>query len=409
MKNTFTFWGEFFFVTPAVFALGFGAQPLVANDGIDALKAGTITGDLRLRYESVEQDNPLDDADALTLRTRLTYTSGTISGFSSVLEMEDVRVVGGGDDYTVGPTGFNLGEYSVIADPETTELDQAFIQYKNDGLTIKGGRQVIAYHGHRFVGHVGWRQDKQTFDALSLSFKPREALTFNYSYIAQRNRIFAEAADLDSNDHLLNGSLRTPLGELVAYAYLLEVDNVGDNSLDSYGLSFDGSVGDDGLKFLYALEFATQSSETASTDFDADYLMAEGGVTLPFATFKLGYEVLGSDNGVYGFSTPLATLHKFNGWADIFLTTPAQGLVDSYLSIGGKVGKGSWTIVYHEFEADESTPGIDDFGNELDLQFVWPFGKNLSAGIKYAAYEAGDMATGLADTDKLWVWTSLSF
>jgi len=30
-------------------------------------------GDFRLRYETVSQDNPLEDADALTLRARLGY------------------------------------------------------------------------------------------------------------------------------------------------------------------------------------------------------------------------------------------------------------------------------------------------------------------------------------------------
>lgn len=410
MKSKLDCWGKHFLVAPSVLALALSAHPSIANDLVEALKAGTTAGDFRLRYENVEQDNPLEDAGALTLRSRLTYTSGTIEGLSVLLEMEDVRVVGGVDDYTVGPTSFNPGEYSVIADPETTELDQAFVHYKHDALTIKGGRQVITYHDHRFVGHVGWRQDRQTFDALSTSFKPGEDWTFNYSYVAQRNRIFAEAADLDSKDHLLNGSLQTGLGELIAYAYLLEVDDGNNNALDTYGLSFGGGgTGSDSLKFLYELEFATQTSEAGAADFDADYLFAEAGVALPFATFKLGYEVLGSDDAAYGFATPLATLHKFNGWADMFLATPAQGLVDSYLSIGGKAGEGSWTVVYHEFSADEETPGIDDFGEELDLQFVWPFSKNLSTGIKYAAYQAGDAASGLVDTDKLWVWTSLSF
>jgi hypothetical protein len=27
--------------------------------------------------------------------------------------------------------------------------------------------------------------------------------------------------------------------------------------------------------------------------------------------------------------TPMATLHKFDGWADLFLTTPANGLGDT--------------------------------------------------------------------------------
>jgi hypothetical protein len=51
-------------------------------------------------------------------------------------------------------------------------------------------------------------------------------------------------------------------------------------------------------------------------------LHIEVGTTVASVNVKVGYELLGSDNGEYGFATPLATLHKFNGWADQFLGTP---------------------------------------------------------------------------------------
>jgi len=35
--------------------------------------------------------------------------------------------------------------------------------------------------------------------------------------------------------------------------------------------------------------------------------------------------------------------------------------------------------------------------------------KTYSAGIKYAAYSAGDVGAGKVDTDKLWVWLGLKF
>src|SRR3546814_1461069 len=52
--------------------------------------------------------------------------------------------------------------------------------------------------------------------------------------------------------------------------------------------------------------------------------------TLDWQTFSLNgnYEVLGSDAGVFAFQTPLATLHKFQGWADLFLTTHSAGVRD---------------------------------------------------------------------------------
>ncbi|GAB1258280.1 alginate export family protein [Aurantivibrio plasticivorans] len=400
--KTLTTWGS-----PLLIAAGLVAQPVMADSLIDALKAGTTTGDIRLRYETVEQDNPTDDADALTVRTRLTYKSGSLGGFSGLLEMEDSRSVAAIDDYTVGPTGFKPGQYSVIADPQTTELDQAFIQYKNDIVAVKGGRQVIALDGQRHVGHVGWRQDRQTFDGLTVDITPIDDLSIKAGYITQRNRIFAEAADVDAKDILLNVSYKTPIGKVVVYNYMLEVDNDTDNALDTLGVSFDGAVGGD-IKFLYSLELATQDSE-AAVDYEADYSKIEFGAKIMPVTVKLGQETLGSDDGMYGFSTPLATLHKFNGWADQFLGTPAQGLVDTYLSVGGKAGPVALTLALHDYEADDATPAIDDLGDELNASAVWAINKNYVLGFKYAAYDAGDAAAGKVDADKIWVWFNMKW
>lgn len=377
-----------------------------ADEFSTALTTGKTSADFNLRYESVEQNNALKDASALTLRTRLAYTTANFSGWSAMVEMEDTRIVLGLGDYSVPQTGYQSGIYSVIADPEHTELDQGFVQYANDTFSAKIGRQVIAWDNQRFIGHVGWRQDRQTFDGLSAKYNPSKALTLNYAYLTQRNRIFAEALDQDSKDHLLNVAYTTSIGTLTAYGYLLELDNTTDNALDTYGVSFVGSSMAGDTKIVYAAEYASQSSEAGATKFDADYMLLEAGAVLNGITAKLGYEVLGSDNGAYGFATPLATLHKFNGWADTFLTTPKEGLVDTYVSLGGGAFGGKWMAVYHDFSADEASANVDELGSELDLQYLHNFGSNYTVGIKYAAY-SGD--SGIADTDKLWAWLNLKF
>ena len=108
------------------------------------------------------------------------------------------------------------------------------------------------------------------------------------------------------------------------------------------------------------------------SDFDADYYAFEGGIELgglgiETVTLKAGIESLGSDNGDYGFATPLATMHKFNGWADTFLATPAQGLDDTYVSLNGKAYGGKWLLAYHSFDANDSANGVDDLGTELNV------------------------------------------
>ena len=380
----------------------------VAAESItDAFINGTTKTNLNLRYENVDQNNPLKTADALTLRTRLTYTTGSLQGFSSLVEFEDSRVVLGIDEYN-NTLGKNT-DHSVIADPETTELDQFLLQYNQNSFVAKVGRQVITMDNHRFVGHVGWRQDRQTFDGITFSHQPLKDLTFKYSYISKRNRIFAEGKDIDSKDHLVNAAYKTAVGKLVAYGYLLEVDNNTDNGLDTFGIRFNGGTTLGSQKISYQLEYAQQDADNATTTYSADYLLAEIKTSFSGVGVKLGYELLGSDNGEYGFSTPLATLHKFNGWSDQFLSTPKEGLTDIYASIGVKAVGGKWAVIYHQFDADKASDTVDNLGSELNAVYTKSFSKHYSAGIKIASYSAGDSTAGKVDTDKIWLWLNAKF
>lgn len=368
----------------------------------EAFTTGTVYADLNLRYETVDQDNALEDADALTLRTRLGYKTGVFNGFSGVVEFEDSREVLGVDDFSVPPAGVRAGQFSVIADPETTELDQGFIQYSGGGFTAKVGRQVITLDNHRFVGHVGWRQDRQTYDAVSVTYAPNDKIKIFGAQLSQRNRIFGEEANIQSDDTLINAAFTTSFGKFVGYAYLLEVDNGTDNSLDTFGVSFSGKSG----SFSYAAEIASQE---ANDTIDTSYLKLEGGATLGPVTAKLGYESLGSDDGAGAFATPLATLHAFNGWTDQFLGTPAAGLNNIYLSASAKLGGGTLTGVVHDFSADEDVMGADDLGSEIDIVYVRPLSKNYVVGAKFGSYSAGDATFGKVDTDKLWIWFNAKF
>lgn len=371
-----------------------------------ALKEGKGYGSLRVRYEDVDQ--PATDGSALTLRTLVGYKTGTYEGFSAVIEAEDVRIIGGQDEFTVGPTGFNVGSgHSVIPDPETTEIDQAYIQYKNDKLTARIGRQVITLDGHRYVGHVGWRQDWQTFDAARFTLTPAKDLSIDAIYINQRNRIFAEATDADSSDLLFNASYKTSIGKLVGYAYLLDDERTGAES-DSFGVSLAGSKDN----FLYNLEYATQDIDSAG-GASPDYTFVELGYKVSGVTAKLGYEVLGSDSGA-SFTTPLATLHKFNGWTDVFLggtfnpVAMPLGLEDTYVSLAGKLAGVALLARYHDYSTDAAG---GDYGSEIEFQATKGFKNGISLGLKFASYSSDNttLGAGTADVDKVWLWTGYKF
>ncbi len=371
-------------------------QPSFAEEGVD-----NLSGDFRLRLETVDQDNAARDATAVTLRSRLTYSSDSYHGFSGLLELENNSALV--DDYndTVG----GGSQYSVVADPEFTELDQAYIQYKTDRFSGKLGRQVITADSHRFIGHVGWRQDRQTFDAVNLRYQAAKSLSLSAAYISKRNRIFANEKDIKSKDWLLNAKHKTEYGQLSAYAYLLHQE-VSGNDLNTFGARYQGKRKVADIPMHYRVELAQQRQQTAATHYKTDYWSVEAGASISAIKISVGIETLGSDNGAAGFATPLATLHKFNGWTDQFLQTPAEGLVDSYLTMSGKLAGGKWLLAYHDFEAEQATSGVDDLGSELGALYVRPLGGGVTAGIKYAAYQAGDIKV---DTDKLWLWAGYSF
>ena len=79
------------------------------------------------------------------------------------------------------------------------------------------------------------------------------------------------------------------------------------------------------------------------------------------------------------------------------------------MSVGGELAGGAWKVVAHDFSADESSNTVDDLGSEIDTVYSKAINKKFTAGIKYAAYNAGDAGAGKVDADKVWVWLTAKF
>ncbi|MCS1410183.1 MAG: hypothetical protein M2R45_03372 [Verrucomicrobia subdivision 3 bacterium] len=158
-----------------------------------------------------------------------------------------------------------------------------------------------------------------------------------YSYISNVNQVLGDehpAGDFDSDSHIINGSYSGwKAGTLTGYnTYLLDLNDSPANSSATYGGSFVGSTPlSDTVAATYHAEYAYQTDNGNNPlNYDANYYHFSLGAKHKKFDYGVGYEVLGSDGGAKGFATPLATLHKFNGWADAFLATPADGLDDLY-------------------------------------------------------------------------------
>jgi len=383
---------------------------LAADPVTEALSNGETNLDARYRYEFVDQDGFEKDAGASTLRTRLGYRTGEISGFTGFLEAEHVTRLGG---ETYNSTINGVSNRPTVADPAETEINQAWVRYEGLADTrMTYGRQRFFLDNHRFIGTVGWRQNEQTFDGFTVVNESLPETTLTGGYLYNANRIFSDASP-SGNAPMDTGVLNArydglEAGSLTAYTYLLSYENAPDDSTRSHGLRFSGESGlTDDLEALYTLEVARQSDYDDNPDsFDTDYYRVEAGARSGGVTAKLGQELLGSDDGTHAFQTPLATLHAMNGWADQFLSTPDSGLRDTYLSVATAINGVSLKAVHHRFESDE---GSDDYGSETGLVATWSPNSTYTVGAKAALHQSEEGNTQTTDTDKAWLWIDASF
>lgn len=361
------------------------AEPPAAEPWI----APTI--DIRARYEFGDTAG-LDASQAFTLRERLGLKTTAWHGFSAFIEGEFSQAAI--DDYhggALGATPFDPAK-TPIFDPETNELNQLYLQYAGYESIVKIGRQRLIYDNAAFIGNVGWRQNEQTFDALSFNNKSIQDLTLNLAYIDQVNRIFGSNADnqtanrqdVSSEIYLLNSSYTGLKGlTLGGYAYLMSFDGPAVEGLDNqtYGITTKTDL----LGISLYGEIAYQTDAGPTNDTEALYAHFSAAKTLGTHTFTAGVEFLDA-----GFQTPLATVHAFNGFADAFIgqriTGTHGGLTNPYLSHSLPIFWGmKWTNTLHAF-GDNSLS--TDRGWEIDSVLVKKFNDQFTAISKLAHFES---------------------
>jgi len=393
---------------------------------IDALIGGKPDLDMRFRWENAEIDG-LRGSNSVTLRTRLGYGTKPYYGVKAYGQFENVAALGS-DNYFDGVAP-NTDGRTPIADPEATEVNQAFLQWSGADFggetflaksktTLLGGRKRIVLDDARFIGNVVWRQNEQTYDVgLFNSTFGLDGLKTTYGYIFDVHRIFGDKGapgsatrDFDSSSHILNANYAgfEPLA-ITAFVYLLDFSDSPANSSDTFGFRATGKT-HLGEKFFvgYTGSYAyQQDAGPNTTNYAANYYNVEG--VLGYKTIgsvTLGYEVLGSDGGVAQFRTPLATAHKFNGWADTFLDNGGPvGLEDIYVAIAPKLPWGlKGKLAYHHFQ---SNSGGLDYGDEIDGVVSKKFFGKVTLLAKFGYYDGG--SGGRPDRHRFTLDTSFVF
>jgi hypothetical protein len=355
----------------------------------------------RLRQENVDDAAFASDASATTLRLRAGLRLHWASGFGAVLEGEGIAAAG--DRYNSGANG--VVARPAITDPEGAELNQAFVAWTGAHAAATLGRQRLLFDNQRWIGNSGWRQNEQTFDALSADWHIAPTLTLRYAWLDRVHRVSGDEA-LDRlareralSTHLLNLGWMHGAQQLVGYAYLHDDRDLATASTSTLGARWAGTQLHEGSGFGWTLEAARQRDHAGNPlAFSHTYWLLEPTYAVHGVTVRAGWEHLGGD-GSHALQAPLGTLHAFNGGADKFTVTPPGGLEDRYLGAGGNIGndkRRNWALAWHDYRAD--TGGR--YGSEWDLSLGFPVHGPVTGLVKLADYRAAGFAQ---DTRKLWL------
>ncbi len=439
---------------------------------LEAIQQGKPMTSFRLRYENVDQEGyqstaatapKLKTGEAWTLRSLIGWQTAPFKNFSFGVQLTDVHEFN--DNFN--DRRDNVPEpgkvaYPNIVDPGYTDINQLYVDWtgiKNTKLRL--GRQQLNLDNVRFIGDIGFRQNMQVFDGISVLNKSIPDTEIFAAHFDKVRQITTKLRD--GNIDIINAKYKiSPTESLIGYGYFIDVANLGQNgqpaggpnaasyvvsggnglgasqdsvktattdaSSKTFGLRLDGArkISED-WKVLYTAEYAKQDDyRGGSSLIDAHYFKLGGGAGYGAWSLRLDHEKLSSNGGKYAFQTPLGTNHLFQGWADVFLATPRQGMQDTFVTLSGSIQKAKLYAEYHVFHSDKDFETLgstavnrrfgDKYGTEFDASVLYPFTDKITGKIEYANFNESDVygaslrgAARKGDKEMFWITGMYTF
>ncbi|MFN8437867.1 MAG: alginate export family protein [Cytophagales bacterium] len=287
-----------------------------------------------------------------TQRARLGFTFKHENKFTFHMSVQDIRMWG---DQNPRYNGGTVQIFEAYGEP-----------YINSKLSVRIGRQKLAFDNQRLFAENDWRQNAGTHDAFNLKYNFNK---LSSEFAVAWNQNVKDANTLERfNDNYYNGA--TPYkGLAVSYLKYLLNSAITLSSINSAD-AFQTTVKGDDKEKLYTrftnggrieyqkkniyLTFSGywQSGFLASGKrIEAWYIQPEIKYTKDNNyTLRLGAEVMSGDNGKkptpaldHNFVALYGVAHRFNGSMDFFTRFPNDlgnaGLINPYFFVIKNIGK----------------------------------------------------------------------
>ncbi len=348
-------------------------------------------GELRLRGIMVDNSDGVAgalnrDGGFFEQRTRLNVDA-TADDAKVFVQVQDSRMWGAETNTT-----------STGTEDEAIDISQAYFDLSNVAnkpISLRIGRQAMAYGEHRLIGSLEWSNNARRFDAIKLTYKHSAADIDVFT-----SKISDSGADW-GNDVNLNGIYaqlkNVPQVSNLDLYLLHKVDGTVEANFYTLGARVKGDVKD--FNVDYNAELAIQTGDATSTaDKDANAYAIRVGYTIPniLGGLRLGVEydaATGQDSSTdsTAFDNLYPTNHYLYGFTDdVNWTNMNSWAVSASLT---PIDKLKLAIEYWNYTLAEDVGGNDDNGTELNIKANHEMSKNINCEAAYVIRDAGDIAT----------------
>lgn len=373
-----------------------------------------VDGQLRFKSEFNDKDFKSDTKGYSYQygRTRLGVWLSPSQNVTGYIQFQDSRTWG--------------TEFGTLSDQKNLDLHQGYLKIENffgAPVDVQIGRQEFKIANERLMGAVDWDNVGRSFDGEIITWRG-EKFTFKFfNFYAEEHKKPA-----DSNDLYISG-VHADLKLFKNYKFepflIFQMYNPSDYfNRTTIGLYSNGNFD----KLWHETEFAYQlgKDKSSGTEKDIAAMMFAVNVGYKFSGSKLsptlsaGVDYLGGDNDpaddkLKSFNTLYATNHKFYGYMDYFPSaSDMYGLMDIHAKVGLKlINEIGAELKFHMFNSTEdfklpSNETSKDYGNEVDLTFMYHYTEEVSATVGVSLFMPGDFFKKIdGDDTSLWMYSML--
>lgn len=370
------------FILTGVFVAG-----LVGSSYATSFADVKLDGELRVRGILVDNsDNktiPLTNKGGFfEQRTRLNAT-GTVDENTTVfIQAQDSRVWGS----EAGTTTTGNGAQGL-------DLSQGYVEMGNlfgAPLSVKLGRQAMAYGEHRLIGSLEWNNNARRFDAIKFTYKAEDVVNVDVFWA----KVMDIGGDIQDDSNLMGAyAMLKVVPKNDIDVYLLDKEVGGGTNIYTIGARVKG----DAINIDYNAEVAVQTGDhVKDIDKSANAYAVKVGYTVPPALgLRVGveYDAATGDKASTAkkneaFDNLYPTNHYLYGFTDDINWTNIKA-ISATVSIK-PMDNTKVAVEYWKYSlAEENAAGEDDAGSEINIRANHEISKKVSTELAYVMRDAG--------------------